>query len=439
MRYLLPAWLTILLALALPAPAASRVYIDINSPAGMSLPLAIQEFKVVGGDPSTAYLDGEVRDVLAADLNFSGLFELIDRDAYIEDINETGLTAAATDFREWRIIGTQLLIKGGMSFEEKRVTIDLRLFDVVREKVLVGKRYIGTAENVRDVAHRFADKVIERLTGERGIFSTKLLFAADGSGSKEIYIAHFNGDNIQQISRNGSINLSPQWSPDGSRMIYTSYKDGQPYIYLRDLSSGFEWRLLDKPGINISGRWSPDGTKVAATLSIDGNPELYIIDIKTRRLMRVTKSYGIDVSPTWSPDGKRLAFVSDRAGNPHIYMIKSDGSGLRRMTYESTYNTSPAWSPRGDQIAFARLIDGSFHIFLIRPDGKGVTRLTSSGDNDTPSWSPDGRYITYSALMEGGEEGKRAIYIMRSDGTQNKQVISGIGNSSAPAWSPYLQ
>ena len=109
------------------------------------------------------------------------------------------------------------------------------------------------------------------------------------------------------------------------------------------------------------------------------------------------------------------------------------------MTYESKYNTSPAWSPRGDQIAFARLIDGSFHIFLIRPDGRGVTRLTSSGDNDTPSWSPDGRYIAYSSLLEGGEEGKRAIYIMRSDGTQNKQVISGIGNSSAPSWSPYLR
>ncbi|MFQ5329929.1 MAG: Tol-Pal system beta propeller repeat protein TolB [Thermodesulfobacteriota bacterium] len=438
MRYLLSTWFTILLTVALPSPGASRIYIDINAPAGKTLPLAIQEIKIVDNAPSVAYLGKEVGDVLAGDLNFSGLFELIDRDAYIEDINETGLTAAATDFREWRIIGSQLLIKGGIRFEGEKVTIDLRLFDVVREKVLVGKRYIGTAENMRGVAHRFADKVIDRLTGERGIFSTKLLFTSDGSGSKEVYIAHFNGDNIQQITRNGAINLSPQWSPDGSRMIYTSYKEGQPYIYLRDLSSGFEWKLLDKPGINISGRWSPDGSKVAATLSINGNPELYIIDVKTRRLTRVTKSYGIDVSPSWSPDGKRLVFVSDRAGNPHIYMIKSDGSGVKRMTYEGKYNTTPAWSPRGDQIAFARLVDGNFHIFLIRPDGRGITRLTSSGDNETPSWSPDGRYIAYSSLSKGGEEEQRALYIMRSDGTHNRRVVSGIGNSSAPSWSPYL-
>ncbi|MFQ5586790.1 MAG: Tol-Pal system beta propeller repeat protein TolB [Thermodesulfobacteriota bacterium] len=429
-----------LLTLLLPSPAVSRVYIDINTPVGMKLPLAIQEFKITSDDPSTAYLAGELRDVLAADLNFSGLFDIIDRDAYIENIDEAGLTAAGTDFREWRIIGTQILIKGGMRAEGGRITIDIRLFDVVREKVLVGKRYVGAAGNVRSVAHRFADKVIESLTGEKGIFSTKLLLVADGSGSKEIYISHYNGDNLQQITRNGTINLSPQWSPDGSRMIYTSYKDGQPYLYLRDLSSGFERRLLDKPGINIGGRWSPDGTKVAATLSIDGNPELYIVDVKTRRLTRVTRSYGIDVSPTWSPDGKRLAFVSDRAGNPHIYVINSDGTGLRRMTYEGKYNTSPAWSPRGDRIAFARLVDGRFHIFLIRPDGRGVARLTLSGDNETPSWSPDGRYIVYSSLRGGGnQEGKRSIYIMRSDGTRKKKVVSGIGNSSAPSWSPYLR
>ena len=437
MKYL--AYCIIALILLLPAPAVSKVYIDIDNPVGSRLPLAIQEIKIPGGNRSSAYLGEDLRNTLAADLNFTGLFDFIDRDAFIEDIDETGLTAADTDFREWRIIGSQLLIKGGIRFDGEKVTIDLRLFDVVREMVLVGKRYIGAADTMRDVGHRFADTVIEKLTGERGVFSTKLLFITDGSGNKEIYIARYNGDDIQQITRNGTINLSPQWSPDGSRMIYTSYKDGQPYLYLRDLSSGFESRLLDKPGINIGGRWSPDGTKVAATLSIDGNPELYLVDVKTRTLTKITRSYGIDVSPTWSPDGKRLAFVSDRAGNPHIYMIKSDGSGLKRLTYEGKYNTSPAWSPRNDRIAFSRLVDGKFHIFLIRPDGRDIVRLTATGDNDIPTWSPDGRYIAYNSLQEGGDEGKHAIYIMRSDGSQRKKVISGIGNCTAPSWSPYLR
>jgi TolB protein len=436
MKYL--SYLLIFLSLFLHSLAESKVYIDINAPRGRKLPIAIQEFKNLGEMPSKILAD-DLRDVLISDLSFSGLFDLIDMSAYLEDIELSGLTASETDFRDWRIIGSQTLIKGGIRADNNGIIrVDIRLFDVILEKVLIGKRYFGITSDIRKIAHRFADEVIKNLTGERGIFATRLLFVSDISGSKEIYISDYDGQNIKRITNNGSINLSPQWSPDSSSIIYTSYKDKQPYLYMRKLSTGTEKKILDKPGINIGGRWSPDGKRIAATLSLEGNPELYILDIETRSLKRLTKNYGIDVSPSWSPDGKKLAFVSDIAGNPHIYVINSDGAGLRRLTYKGKYNTTPAWSPRGNLITFAGFNDGRFNIYTIRADGRGLKMLTSKGNNDTPSWSPDGRYIAFSSSRRNGRN-NWDTYIMRADGTNQKKIISDMGNSMSPSWSPYFR
>ncbi len=429
------SYLLIFLSLFLHSLAESKVYIDINAPKGKRLPIAIQEFKKLGEMPSEILAD-DLRDVLISDLSFSGLFDLIDMVGYLEDIDSSGLTASETDFRDWRIIGCQTLIKGGIWVDNNSIKVDIRLFDVMLEKVLIGKRYIGKASDIRKIAHRFADEVITNLTGERGIFSTRLLFVSDISGNKEVHISDYDGQNTRQITNNGSINLSPQWSPDSFSIIYTSYKDKHPYLYMRKLSTGTERKILYKPGINIGGRWSPDGKTIAATLSLDGNPELYIMDIKTRTLKRLTKNYGIDVSPSWSPYGKKLAFVSDIAGNPHIYVIDSDGTDRRRLTFKGKYNTSPAWSPRGDLIAFAGSDGGVFNIYTIRPDGRGLKVLTSEGNNDTPTWSPDGRYIAFSSLRRDGKK-NWDTYIMRADGSNKKKIISGMGNSMSPSWSPY--
>ncbi len=428
----------ILFLIVLHSPAESKIYLDINAPGGRRLPLAVQDLKDIGGTNRHPSLIDEFRRVLIKDLEFTGFFDLIEKVAYLEDPLTAGITAVETDFSSWRLIGAEVLIKGAIKADQERVRIDLRLFDTIKERTMLGRRYSGKGnkDNIRRIAHRFADEVIEDLTNVRGIFNTKILLESDITGSKEIYIADYDGHNIRQVTNNGSINLSPQWSPGGSHLLYTSYKDGEPYLYIRNIETGKEIKISGRPGINIGGRWSPDGSRVALTLFIDKNPELYIMDIETKKLKRLTKNYAIDTSPSWSPDGKSLAFVSDIAGNPHIYVVDSDGTNLRRLTYNGKYNASPAWSPDGDMIAFSGAENGSFHIYTMRPDGTEIRKITFEGSNETPSWSPDGRYIVFGS-KRGGKEW--SIYITRADGSGKRKVISGKGNYRAPSWSPYLK
>lgn len=414
----------------------AKVYIDINAPAGKRLPIAIPDIKILGGLSAQSEAGGLLRDILIHDLEFTGLFDVLDKKTYIEDPNKK---TDDIDFKDWQVIGADILIKGVLIAEEENLTVELKLFDAVQAKMLTGRRYIGKKTNTRTIAHKFASEVIEALTGEKGIFDTKFLFASNISGSKEVYMADYDGYNLRQVTRNGSINLSPQWSPDGTRILYTSYKEGQPYLYMLELATGREIRLSSQPGINIGARWSPSGKEIALTLSKDGNPELYILEPDGMKLKRLTNNWAIDVSPSWSPDGKRLVFVSDIGGNPHIYMISSDGTGLARLTYDGKYNAAPAWSPKGDKVAFARQSEGRFDIWVMNTDGSGQVQLTSgSGDNENPSWSPDGRYIMFASTRDGGGN----IYIMQNNGERQRRLtVENMtkGGQTAPSWSPYVK
>ena len=426
----------------------TKVYIDINTPAGKRLPIAITDIKNISGlsgQPDAGGLSaaltaqaGLLRDVIMHDLEFSGLFNIIDKKAYIEDQNKR---LDDIDFKDWRVIGADALIKGIFIAEEDNLTVELKLYDTFQAKMLVGRRYIGKKGNIRVIAHKFANEAMEAMTGEKGIFNTKLLFISNISGNKEIYLADYDGYNLRQITRNNSINLSPRWSPDGKKILYTSYKEGQPYVYILEIATGREIRLSNQPGINIGARWSPSGKEIALTLSRDGNPELYILELDGMKFRRLTNNWAIDVSPSWSPDGKRLVFVSDTGGNPHIYMIHSDGTGLVRLTYEGKYNASPAWSPGGDKIAFARMNGGRFDIWVMNADGTGQVQLTAdSRDNEDPSWSPDSRFIAFTSTRGGGAA---RIYIMRKNGENQKLITYDNGekggSAASPAWSSYLE
>lgn len=421
-----------------PFQGHAKVYIDINAPAAKKLLIAVADIKNISGLSGQPDAGDIMRDVIVRDLEFSGLFNIIDKKAYIEDQNKR---PDDIDFKDWRVIGAEALIKGVFIAEEDNLTVELKLYDTFQAKMLVGRRYIGRKANARIIAHKFANEAMEAMTGERGIFDTKLLFVSNMSGNKEIYLTDYDGYNLRQITRNNSINLSPGWSPDGKKILYTSYKEGQPYLYMLELATGREIRLSNQPGINIGARWSPSGKKIALTLSKDGNPELYILELDGMRLKRLTNNWAIDVSPSWSLDGKRLAFVSDIGGNPHIYMINSDGTGLARLTYEGKYNASPAWSPKGDKIAFARMSGGHFDIWVMNTDGTGQSQLTAdSGDNEDPSWSPDGRFIAFTSTRG---DGVARIYIMQKSGEDQKLITRGNGEKGGiavfPAWSPYLE
>lgn len=427
--------------LALSSPAWAKVYIDLAAPAQRKLPVAVQEF--VDANPGSAPQDKALRDAVKAelydamvtDLKFSGFFTVIDKKAYIEAPSAAALTESGTNFRNWRAIGADALVKGSFSLDGDRLTIEIRLFDCVTEKLIAGKRFVGSARNPRRIVHFFSDAVYEELTGKEGVFTSKILFVSESGGNKEVYVADYDGKNATKLTRNRSINLSPKWSHDGRNILYVSYKRGTPAMYTLDLSTGKDEALSSRTGINIGGAFSPDGTKVALTLSTEKSPELYILDLATKEYRKLTDNNGIDVSPTWSPDGTRLAYVSDTAGNPHIHVIDLATGSSKRITFKGKYNSSPSWSPDGRLIAFARSDGSGFNIWTAAPDGEGLRQLTFDGDNRNPSWSPDGRYILYGHSVRGSS----SLRIMRSDGTHVMKLETGIQGEEAPAWSPFLR
>ena len=441
MTTLKKAALTIAFLFILISPAWAKVYIDLAAPSVKKVPIGVQEFKDLGSPPSASEkaerekLKKELMDAVVTDLKFSGFFSVIDQKANIEDPASSGITAAETDFKSWRAIGANAIVKGGFLVEGDRLTVEVRFFDTATERQILGKRLAGSLRNPRRIIHYFSDSLYEELTGNRGVFTTKVLFVSGSGGNKEIYIADYDGRNAMKLTRNRSINLSPQWSPDGRRMLYVSYKKGTPAMYLLDLTTGRDEQLSTKPGINISGRFSPDGSKVALTISGEKSPELSILDLNTREYRKLTDNHGIDVSPAWSPDGGKLSYVSDSPGNPHIHVLDLHTKNIKRITFSGKYNSSPAWSPDGKLIAFARSDSGKFNIWTVRPDGTGLTQLTFEGDNRNPSWSPDGRYIVYSSTVRGAP----SLKIMRADGAEIMKLNTGIGGERAPAWSPYLK
>ncbi len=425
-----------------PMPAASKVYIDLEAPTVARLPIAIQEFKYTGEPPESAEdikmvetVKEALKKTLEADLDFSGLFNVIDSEAFLEEISETGLDAKDTNFGEWRMIGADTLVKGGFKIEGKKLTVEIRFFDTIKEERILGRRYIGNSRSASRLSHYFADQLYKELTGKLGIFSTKLLFISNNSGNKEVYLSDYDGDNTRQITRNGSINLSPQWSPDGKKILYTSYKMGCPCLYMLDLRSGRDQAVSDKEGLNIGGRFSPSGDTIALTMSGKRSPEIYLLELDSKKYKRLTNNYSIDVSASWSPDGEQLVYVSDISGNPHIFMLNLETSRRKRLTYSGNYNSSPAWSPDGKMIAFARANSGSFDIWAINSDGIGGAKLTTRGNNKAPSWSPDSRFIVFSSTKNGAS----SLYIIRADGTGLKKIETGVSNETTPTWSPYLQ
>jgi len=432
-------FLLIILFTALSAPAWGKVYIDLAAPSQSALPVAVQEFRDLSQAPArdknlSDSIKKELYDAIVTDLRFSGFFKVIDAKANLEDPLRSGLTESETDFKSWRAIGADALVKGGFLLEGDKLTVEIRFFDCVTEKLVTGKKFAGSAKNPRRIIHFFSDAVYGELTGKKGVFTSKLLFVSGSGGNKEIYVSDYDGKNATKLTRNRSINLAPKWSPDGQKMLYVSYKRGTPAMYSLDLTTGKDESLSSKPGINIGGAYSPDGSRVALTLSSERSPELFVLDLQSKEYKKLTDNNGIDVSPSWSPDGLRLAYVSDTAGNPHIHVLDLSTGNSKRITFKGKYNSSPSWSPDGRYIAFARSDSGRFNIWVVKPGGEGLTQLTFEGDNRNPSWSPDGRYIVYSSSERGG-----SLKIMRSDGTGVMKLDTGIKGEKAPAWSPFLR
>lgn len=428
----------------------AKIYIDIRSPSFRKFPIAVAPFTALLAPHEDMKLGERATDILLNNLGLCGFFALIDVQTLAESLKRSGKGAisggvpggsiksgvAPNDFHSWANIGAEALVVGEVSFRNRSLILEARLYDVVNKEMLIGKRYIGEITDLSRMVHRFADEVVFALTGEHSFFLTKVVFVSQATGNKEIYLMDFDGRNITQLTRHQSICLSPRFSPNGTKIAFTSYKAGNPDIYIRDLRTGDERRLVHFPGLNISPSFSPDGQRLAFTLSKDGNPEIYTMRVDGSDLTRLTYDPAIDVSPSWSPDGKRIAFVSNRGGHPQIYLMEANGQNIQRLTFEGNYNTHPAWSPRGDRIAFDSFTGDGTNICTIRSDGTGYKILTAKlGRCEMPSWSPGGSHIIFSSNRDGPNH----LFLVDAEGTHIKKLTFLRGGDTYPNWSPRIK
>lgn len=429
---LLRWFMVFLLCCLAPWSALAATEIEISSPGEQSIPLALTNLLPKESSPSAQVVE-EFNEVLEADLDLSGLFRFVDADAFLDDADHIGLYSTQVNFPQWRMLGSETLIKGTYALKGDQLIVEARLFDVINRRLLTGRRYSGELKDVRRMAHAFADLVLKELTGEEGPFSARIAYISNLTGDKELWLMDVDGKRPIRLTNHRSIVLNPDFSPRGKEIIFTSYRANNPDLYRKEIYTGEEAKLSYKSGLNVAGRMAPNSREIALTLSKDGNPEIYLIGVNGRIRKRITDNWGIDSDPTWSPDGSRLAFVSNRQGNPHIFIADIFTGKTARLTTRGKYNATPAWSPKGDRIVFSRQEGGRFDLYSINIDGTDERRLTfGPGSSEHPRWSPDGRFLVYS-LDKGGN---RAIYVMRADGTGSRRLTNLKSDCRHPAWSP---
>jgi TolB protein len=388
------------------------------------------------------WLPGRLEEVLKKDVKRSLVFELIDLPSLGIKVHDLGVglsNGSKAVFRQAAENGVSVLVWGKAALrkgeKEDDVNMEGFVYDTGSDEIVGGKRYAGSPSVVRLMAHRFADELVFRYTGEPGIARTKIAYVSAQGAARELYIMDYDGYDPRQLTADGFLNLMPRWSPDRRFVVFTAYRDRNTQnIDMIELATGKRWTIVSFGGLNITPTLSPDGNFLAFSSSYEGNSELYRLDTRTKALQRLTVSPAADLSPTWSPTGREIAFVSDRGGGPQIFLMSADGSNVRRLTFEGDYNAAPTWSPRGNWIAYVcRTPRKEYKLCVITPDGQRRMQLTTgSGVDDSPSWSPDGRHLVFSSTGEG----RSHIYMIDWDGKNLERLTFEGTHNSAPAWSP---
>ncbi|MBF0309615.1 MAG: Tol-Pal system beta propeller repeat protein TolB [Magnetococcales bacterium] len=431
---------TLALLVGLSGSAHAMLRIDIAKGGLEPLPIALPYFVEMdgSGNPQEPGPTGkQITDVLTNDLERSGLFRPLNRQSYLQD--PVAMWKLGVNHRDWRLIGAEALVAGAVHRSGNKLSVDFQLHDVYQGRTIgPGKRFSVPLESWRTLAHRVADEIYTRLTGEGGYFSSRITFVAQEGRRKWLSVMDQDGANRLDLTRNESqdLVLTPRFSPNGESLFYISYEGGLPRIFRYDLYSARKSMQTEYPGLNSTPSWSPDGTRMALTLSKDGNPEIYVKDLKGARLTRLTSNAGIDTSPSWSPDGRNIVFNSDRAGSPQLYIMDPNGGDVRRITFQGRYNAAPSWSPRGDLIAFVRGGEGGFRIAVIDPRGERERVLTNSWMDESPVWSPNGRVILFS--RQRGDDTR--LYTIDLTGHNEREVpLESRLSGSDPSWSALIQ
>lgn len=421
--------------LPLSAPSAEEKYtVDIVRKEAQKITIAVVGFPPAKSESRGEDLGTQAGAILTDDLKNAGMFDVIDPSflpveaARVEFGQEKGLLPALNSLK------VQAVVVGKLSFRGGELVVEGQLFEVAKGEMLSGKRYAGDSRTLRAMVHRLADEIVFRLTGEKGIASSRIAYVSSVDGAKEIYVMDYDAHNPLLITGNRSINLSPRWSPDGKKIAYTSYRDRNPDLFVIDLETGRRQKISSNPGLNVAPAWSPDGKGLVFSMSSGTGTNLFLIRPDGTGLRQLTQGPHIDISPSFAPNGRQIVFSSDRGGTPQIYLMDIEGTNVRRLTFGvGDYSVSPRWSPRGDKIVFVGRSHGSFDIFLTNPDGTGLTQLTSNvRNNEEPSWSTDGRHILFTSTRNGS----RHLFIMKADGSNQRQLTKNGQDNYLADWSP---
>jgi TolB protein len=417
---------------ALDTRAEDRPAVVVTSGKEQQFATALQQF--AGGPDAEAF-----REALASGLEFSNLFRLIDRKAFLgSTTTQTFEEPSHIECAEWTTIGADVFVEGALRIEADQFVADFGVWDLAGCQQKLRRRYRQSSTADRTIlAKRMADDIVEVFTGVRGVSSTEIAFVSKRGGNPEIFVMDADGKHQRAATANHSINNFPCWSPSGDSILYTSYRvDNRPMLFLSTRGRGKPGRILSSLSHLplYRGVFSPDDKELAIVMSPEGSSEIFRVRLDGRNLRRLTDNRAIDVSPSWSPDGRKIAFVSDRSGSPQVYVMDSDGSDVKRLTFDGNYNTNPAWSPDGRWIAYQNRVGGQFDIWLIDPEGTVNLPLVSHPRSDeAPSWSPDSRKIAFSSTRRGSAD----IYLIDSSGDHLLRLTDSPGDDTSPAWGPY--
>lgn len=429
--------------LLLPGLARAQLEIDITRGNVEPLPIAVPDFtglSELADRRGEAVMRGaEMAQVIANDLVSSGLFRAVAPEAFIEDKPSVD---GRPRFPDWRAIGAQALVVGQVTYlSDGRLQATFRLWDVFGGSQMIGVRFHTTPDNWRQIAHRIADAIYKRLTGEDGYFDSRIVFVAESGPArrrvKQLAIMDQDGANLRVLTDGSFEALTPRFSPTQQEITYLSYENRRPRVYMMDMDTGKREQLGTFEGMTFAPRFSPDGNKVVMSLARDGNSEIYVMDLRTRQMVRLTNDPGIDTSPTFSPDGRRIVFNSDRGGKSQLYVMNADGTDVQRISFGEGRFFTPVWSPRGDLIAFTRQYRGQFAIGVMRPDGSGERILSEGYHAEGPTWAPNGRIILFFKSDRFDRRGNQRTRIWSVDVTgRNEKEVSTPMDASDPAWSP---
>ena len=437
-----------ILLLFIPNHAKSLIEVDITRGNLNPLPVAVSPLysenetnTKINQKIKINNLGEEISKVIENNLKTTGLFNPLNKKAFLQTPD---LAHLKPRFEDWSLIKAQALITGKIKYDDNKLRVEFRLWDVLAAKEMIALAFTTVPTNWRRIGHIISDKIYERLTGEKGYFDTRIIYVAETGPKtkrvKKLAIMDQDGKNTKYLTLGNELVLTPRFNPTNQMVTYLSYFKNLPRVYLLDIETGIQEVVGDFPGMTFAPRFSPDGKKIIMSFAKDGNSDIYTMNLESRIVERITNHPSIDTSPSYSPDGQFITFNSDRSGFQQIYVMKENGKGVKRISFGKGLYGTPVWSPRGDLIAFTKLHKGKFYIGVMRTDGTGERLLTENYYQEAPSWSPNGRVLIFYRETKTDDQGEGfSAKLWSIDLTgYNERKVDTETDGSDPSWSSLL-